>query len=122
MSEPDSLGSIVQEFFPEDDCAFVLELLDLYGTEPYEKERRRVQLAILRLSKGDLNKLLQLIDYAKRDYRDILCWADCPPVGAQDAATVIDGIAEMFEKSGSTSKANELRQIAKKILENSSES
>lgn len=42
----------VKEVFPQDDPAEILTLLDQYGVEHYERERDRVQLAILRLSEG----------------------------------------------------------------------
>jgi len=46
--------------------------LDEYGVEPSEHERERVQLAILKLSAGDLERLIHNVQVAKRDYRDIL--------------------------------------------------
>jgi hypothetical protein len=35
-----------------------MEILDLYGIESHEGERERVQIAILKLSEGDDDKLL----------------------------------------------------------------
>lgn len=62
--------------FPREDASTLLEVLDLYGAEPHEGERERVQLAIIALSDGDLDTLLDLIQCAKRDYRDVLYWYD----------------------------------------------
>ena len=45
--------AVVQKTFPESAHARVLELLDDYGVESYERERERVQLAILKLSEGN---------------------------------------------------------------------
>jgi len=56
----------------------VLELLGTYGIESYERERERVQLAILKLSEGNEEKLREFTAIAKRDYRDVLFWADNP--------------------------------------------
>jgi hypothetical protein len=45
----DEVVGVVQKTFPESAEARVLELLDTYGAESYERERERVQLAILKL-------------------------------------------------------------------------
>ena len=71
---------VAKDCFPGSDINEILEYLDLYGVEPYERERERVQLAILRLSKGNLEKLLEFIDMAKKDYRDALLWAESYPL------------------------------------------
>jgi hypothetical protein len=63
---------VVQRIFPESAHARVLEFLDTYGVEPYERERERVQLAVLKLSEGNEEKLREFIAVAKRDYRDVL--------------------------------------------------
>jgi hypothetical protein len=56
----------------------VLELLDQYGTESYERECDRVQVAILKLSGGDLGRLVEMVALAKTDYRDALAAAEYP--------------------------------------------
>ena len=56
------------------DC--ILDLLNSYGIENYEYEHERVRLSILKLSGGDANKLLQYIQLAKEDYRDVLSLAE----------------------------------------------
>ena len=43
----DEVVAVVQKAFPETSRSRVLELLDAYGVESYERERERVQLAIL---------------------------------------------------------------------------
>ena len=53
-------------------------MLDLYGRESYEQEQIRVRLAILKLSEGNLDNLRLLVESAKRDYRDVLAWAEYP--------------------------------------------
>ena len=67
------------ELFRHQDLADVMAILDLYGVKSYERERERVQLAILKLSEGDARKLLHYLDVAKQDYRDVLYWAEYPP-------------------------------------------
>ncbi len=65
--------------FPDEGLANnALNLLDQYGVELHEHERDRVQLAILKLSEGDLTKLHYFIQNAKTDYRDVLAWAEYP--------------------------------------------
>ena len=70
--------------FPESDLADVLAALDLYGAEPYEREIERVQLAILAISAGNKEELLQLVKAAKSDYRDVLAWQQLGPLSPED--------------------------------------
>lgn len=53
-------------------------ILGTYGTEKFEREANRVQLAVLKLSGPDLFKLQRNIDSAGQDYRDVLAWAEYP--------------------------------------------
>ena len=55
-------------------------ILDRYGIESHEQEPIRVKLAILKLAgQGPtLERLAQLTDTAKADFRDILSWAEYP--------------------------------------------
>jgi hypothetical protein len=64
--------------FPAERTRRVEQLLDAYGMEPHERERERVQLAILKISEGDEEKVRQHVATAKTDYRDVLFWADHP--------------------------------------------
>ena len=68
----------VQRVFPSDDPAEVLSILDLYGAEQHEYERERVQLACLKLSEGNKDALLNAVETAKSDYRDVLSAAEYP--------------------------------------------
>ncbi len=70
--------SMAGSLFPDEDVDVVLVILDQYGIETYERERERVQLAILKLSEGDVDKLLHYIRAAKQDYRDVLYWSAYP--------------------------------------------
>ena len=56
----------------------ILKILDRYGVEVDEDSRSRVQLAVLKLSDGDIDKLADLVQIAKKDYRDVLAWAEYP--------------------------------------------
>lgn len=76
----------VLNLFPSRSAKTVLDLLDHYGVEGHEPERERVQMAILSLSQGSEDKLLQFVEAAKQDYRDVLYWAEYPQPSAQDGA------------------------------------
>src|SRR2546430_17617958 len=90
----------VRKMFSEDAHARVLELLDTYGVESYERERERVQLAILKLSEGNEEKLREFVAIAKRDYRDVLFWAENPKEAKLDTPEKRERIKKMLEKFG----------------------
>ena len=96
----DEVVAVVQKTFPESAHTRVLELLDKYGVESYERERERVQLAILKLSEGNEDKLREFIAVAKRDYRDVLFWAENPAEAKLDTPEKRERIKKMFEKFG----------------------
>jgi hypothetical protein len=64
----------IREDFPTHAQATVARLLDEYD----EREVERVQLAILHLAAGDVEKLRHYVQQAKLDYRDVLYWAEYP--------------------------------------------
>ena len=80
--------------------ARVRKLLDSYGIEPYERERERVQVAILKLSAGSEEKVREYVAVAKRDYRDVLFWAEYPEESKLDTPEKRQRVREMLEKFG----------------------
>jgi hypothetical protein len=52
-----------------------------YGALAYERDVPRVRLAIVRLSSGRIDRVRELVGLARRDYRDVLVWAECPEEG-----------------------------------------
>ena len=80
--------------------AGVLELLDSYGVEPYERERERVQVAILKLSAGSEENVREYLAVAKRDYRDVLFWAEYPEESSLDTLEKRRRVKKMLEKFG----------------------
>ena len=71
--------SKVQSVFPDRDVDAVMAELDAYGVESHEPERERVQLAILKLSEDQkTDNPGPYVDAAKKDYRDVLAWAEYP--------------------------------------------
>ena len=75
-------------------------LLDDYGMEPDERERERVQLDILKLSDGNEEKVREYVAVAKRDYRDVLFWAEYPEESRLDTPEKRQRVRKIFEKFG----------------------
>ena len=74
-----AIAQRVDRLWPrEDDRRRVREALLRYGSETYEPEVDRVRLAILKISDGDLESVLTNVATAKRDFRDVLMWAEYP--------------------------------------------
>lgn len=96
----DEVVAAIQATFPESSRTRVMELLDGYGVESYERERERVQLAILKLSEGNEEKLREFVAVAKRDYRDVLFWAEYPEESRLDTPEKKERIKKMFEQFG----------------------
>ena len=69
---------VVRRDFPKEEFANVMNILSEYGVEQWQRERPRVQLAVLKLARGTLKGLRLQIDEAKCDYRDVLGPAEYP--------------------------------------------
>ncbi len=67
----DRVTAALLNAFPESDANELLTVLDEYGTESYEQERERVQLAIILLASGDMDELKRYLAIAKGDFRDV---------------------------------------------------
>ena|SRR5438034_689899 len=78
----------------------VLAMVDAYGSAPHERERERVQLAIVKLSEGDEAKLGYFLSVAKQDYRDVLFWADNPAEAKLDTPEKRRRVRESLLKLG----------------------
>lgn len=68
----------IAQYWPDIDPQEIVDILDQYGTEPFEQGRARVHLAILKLSEGDKQRLAELVAMAKRDFRDVVAYAEYP--------------------------------------------
>ena len=64
----------IRDVFPNEDLQTILDVLSEYGKQPFERDSERVQIAAIQLSEGDIDRLLQFVVDAKRDYRDVLSW------------------------------------------------
>jgi len=87
----------VQASFPVS-WASVLAQLDTYGLEPYEHERERVQLAVLKLGEGNEDKTRSYLAAAKDDYRDVLYWAEHPEQSSLDSPESSGRMRRLLEK------------------------
>ena len=90
----------VRAAFPRSDASEILAVLDRYGVEPYERERERVQLAIVNLSEGDEDKLRYFLGVAKQDYRDVPFWSEHPEEAKIDTPEKREQMRKMFEQLG----------------------
>ena len=77
----------------------VISLLAEYGSETSELGEERVRLAILKLSESDADALPELVEAAKRDYRDVLLWAEYPEEARAGAAPRKLSPSEAAERS-----------------------
>lgn len=96
----DDVLATLRDTFPESSGPGVLGLLDTYGVESHERERDRVQLAILQLSEGNEARLREFLAVAKRDYRDVLFWAEYSEESKIDTPEKREKVLELFEKLG----------------------
>jgi hypothetical protein len=72
---------VVRREFPASEFSEILVILDEYGVEDYQRERDRIQLAVLKLARGNRENLRREIEGAKYDYRDTLLSAEYPGYG-----------------------------------------
>ena len=94
----EEVTGLAASLFPAHPPEEILGYLDLYGAGDHEHERERVQYCVLKLSEGDLGRLVSLLDAAMRDYRDVIMWAESPPMGADEAQKIVATIHETFMK------------------------
>lgn len=68
----------IKNYWPDEDPLAILDILNAYGTGEMERGKTRVHLAILKCSDGHLDRLSDLVATAKRDWRDIVAFAEYP--------------------------------------------
>ena len=86
--------------FAEADRDAVLAALDRYGVEPHERERERVQLAIIEISAGHTDRLQAYVQSAKHDYRDVLAWKQAGPLTESVGHQMQDEARSLIERWG----------------------
>ena len=104
MSKKYTRNNVMQAIkiaFPNLNNKVVLDMLDFYGKESYEYEKERVQLAIIKISGGDILKLQEYVNIAKIDYRDVLMSAEYSQEGLEIKEPYREiGIQEKGKKKG----------------------
>ncbi|MEW5735986.1 MAG: hypothetical protein AB1921_14110 [Thermodesulfobacteriota bacterium] len=90
----------VRAAFTEKDVGLVLDLLSRYGLEPCHREPERVRLAIVKLSKGSLERLLYLLETAKKDYRDVLCWIETGELSEPEGEKTHQAALDLIQRWG----------------------
>jgi hypothetical protein len=83
-----------KQCFPNEDQGKIMGILDLY----HGPEKERVQISILKLSGGDLEDLRAEVESAKRDYRNVLAYAEFPEEMSEWAMSDKEEVNEEEEK------------------------
>ncbi len=68
----------IKVYWPNDFDAVKSQLHTLKNKDSTEEGLARVQLAVLKLSAGDRERLTKYIEAALQDWRDVLAWAEYP--------------------------------------------
>ena len=92
------VGAAIRASFPKERWSHVEALLAAYGTEPHEREVQRVRSAILQISEGEERKVEEHVATAKKDYRDVLFWADQPEqakIGPDERKRVVAALRKL---------------------------
>lgn len=119
MAEQVQLHQAIKRTFPSLDPLEVDEMLKRYQNpfnkdeDPYSTEQLRIKLAIIKLSKGDLEKLHSFIDEANRDFRNVLMWA-AQPEPPKKTHEVLKKLSGWLSEQGKT-------ELSKNVLEKASE-
>ena len=103
----------IKKMWPEADPQEILDLLNEYGTKSWETGRERVQLAILKLSRGEQDSLPELVKMAKKDWRDVLAYAEYP----EEMKTHPVEMRDMPEKDAQTIRKRDKQQYEKWLQE-----
>ena len=96
----DKVLAAARAVFQESDLAVILPALELYGVERHEPEKERVQLAIIELSAGSVEKVLQFVQMAKTDYRDILACKQLGPLSKAEGERLERAARDVIQKWG----------------------
>jgi hypothetical protein len=68
----------IARYWPELDPEEIFQVLDGISIAGSEENIERVQLAVLKLSEGRQERLRELVAMARKDYRDVLAYAEYP--------------------------------------------
>jgi hypothetical protein len=96
----------IKKYWPDQDPERIIKILQGYGQEKYEEDSPRIQLAIIKLSDGDLDKLEEYVNLAKRDYRDVLAFAEYP----EEIRTGFVGMEKLSEEEAKALRGRDREQ------------
>jgi hypothetical protein len=102
----DDVLRVIRRDFRGNKPELILGILDGYGSEEWQPEKDRVQLAILKLSHGDVERIRELVDTARSDFRDVIAPAEYP--GFSEVGFV--GVEKMSRDEVARLKADDWRQ------------
>ena len=74
----DDVLRIIRRDFPDAIPNEVLDELSVYGPAQHHFEQHRVHAAILKLSDGEQERIVQFVQIADKDFRDVLTLAEMP--------------------------------------------
>jgi len=102
--------AIMEQFAPaEQDRVFSL-------LEPFVIEGgQRIPLCILKLAAGRTDEVISLVEHARRDYRDVIFWAEYPEEAALDTPKKIDDFQNLLEWAGQP-RSTELEQEKQRLI------
>jgi hypothetical protein len=103
----------IKKLWPDADPQEIMDLLNGYGTESYETGVERIQLAILKLSRGEREHLPDLVKMAKTDFRDVLAYAEYP----EEMKTDPDKMRNMPEEEAKSVRRRDRDQYEKWLKE-----
>jgi DNA repair photolyase len=104
---PEVLARKLESLFPNPSRrAEAVRILRQYGAELHEREADRVRLAILKLAGKKLERIRKAVETAKKDYRDILAYAEYPNQMVHDSwkltaaqnQALVDSDREQYER------------------------
>ena len=98
-SREDVLNAI-RATFPGRDPAEFLALVEQYGSEKHHNEKHRVQVAIVELSEGRVEKLAYMLECALRDYRDVLAWKQASRLTNEEGERLAKAVHGIIDKWG----------------------
>ena len=94
----ETVMTALKRLYPDRDTEKLIAILECYGSEVYEREKERVQLAILELSQGNEERLTYFVQMAKLDYRDVLYWHSTGPLAESEGQALQQATRQLLQQ------------------------